>query len=1781
MQESAPREGAAMASPAPRQPDEELVSAGSEPGDPRAKPPVKPKPRALPGKPALPAKPSLLVPIGPRPPRGPLAELPSARKMNMLAGPQPYGGNKRPLPFAPRPAAEALAGGEGTREPGKEEPGKEETPPLTPPARCAAPGGVRKAPLPFRPAPERFAAPTVEEILAKMDQPRKEGPASPDRLWGSRLTFNHDGSSRYGPRSYGMAPGPRDDAGTLSKEWSQEGPAGSPADCPEEPSETPEQRKCPSDLAFNGDLAQPAISEPVTDVLKPWVPPGPGLTLENGGTPGLGLPTEALGSGPKSPHLDSLEGGSPLHPHRPEAQSPAAPGPPSLPPETLGSPAAGLPKEGSHHLPASPGVPAVAAPEAPRPGSPMVRELTGHSSPEQSPATAPQPLTEAGELPDLPRTFASGDGAAPGSEDRPAGGLAQRRFSEGVLRPPGPGREQLGGSLVTLPQAQGGPSALDHPLGSGTESSWSLSHSFEWTFPTRPTGLGVWRLDSPPPSPITEAAEAAEAAEAGDGAVSACEEAENWAASTREEAGGGAAEARDGATSTQEEPGGGAASTREEAGGGAAFTREDPGDWAVSTCEEAGGGAAEAVEARDGAVSTQEEAGGGATSICEEARDWPASTREEGVSQPGPGSPLAAEGPGRSASRGPGEDPGSSQSPVGGGEDHSLESSPTAGDPPGPALLQVEIHGEREPPPPAQEAALRVLEPVLGQEQPVPPDQPCVLFVDAPKPGQALSVEEDPLALALAETTRPRTAVQDPRRASPEPTGPESSSQWLDDLLASPPPTARRGAPSELKGAPTPSACSEGLLGWAQKDLRSEFGIAGGPHPGGLRPSTWSQDASRDYGLGVASPRGDPGLGERDWAGECGHGVGDGGPGEWPGRCALDREEGEVGGQDAGGAGAPAVLGAQDRVIGKPSAPQSHEVELQHWEFGKRDSRGTYSSRDAELQDQEFGKRDSRGTYSSRDAELQDQEFRKRDSLGTYSGRDAELQDQEFGKRDSLGTYSGRDASLQDWDFGKRDALGAYTSREEERQGPESGQKDLLSRYGGSQDSGQQGPGFGRSDFGRSAWVPDYSGGLPRDFGARALSAGFSLEEAQRQDTEFEKKTPGRVSPGAAGRDAGWPETAEAGGVFPTSGPQPQDGAPGQRDPGGWQGGATSREVGGLQGGGTRSPGEADREGAERGWAGDFGLGVGAQPEAAFGPGRRGWGGSFCGEAAERSPQFGIIGDDRAGGAGLSPCGQLGGGPFLPPEGAVDWTDQLGLRNLEVSSCVRAGGSGEVREDGVGQTGWAEHVGVTDAGLVHRPQSGGAEAPGRLGVGDQDWTSEDGGPSQAREGGVGQTDWSGTEAGEFLKSRERGVGQADWTPEQRDRELRPGGVDWGNSLGLRHLEVPCELDSESSQGPRGRGLDQVDWAQDSELRNVELPAEAPEFGLGDLSQSPEPSVGNDDLSASGLEARGPSEARELGVGEMSRPDAEDGDPFLPPVVICPEEDGYGLQESPAFGPSPGDYLARSPPRGSQGQPGERLAAHSPEALALQELASPGPRTLSEEEGAAAGADRVEPREPGRDPLPSWRLQPDGEASWTDAVDSTQDAAGARQGEQTPQGLPASTPSQDFSFIEDTEILDSAMYRSRANLGRKRGHRAPAIRPGGTLGLSEAAASDARLFQDSTEPRASQAPSSDEEVVEEPQNRRTRVTKGLKVSLFPGLSPSALKAKLRSRNRSADEGEPSEGKAGQKELMQRSKSCKGPGLGKPHALPPKPDKSSGSEGSSPNWLQALKLKKKKV
>lgn len=1705
MKGSTLRESTAVASPLPQDMEEEQAPVGSEPGDPRAKPPVKPKPRSLPSKPALPAKPSLLVPVGPRPPRGPLAELPSARKMNMLAGPQPYGVSKRPLPFTSKPPAEATAGGEVTQESGKED-----LPPLTPPARCAALGGVRKAPAPFRPSSERFAACTVEEILAKMEQPRKEIPASPDRLWGPRLTFNHDGSSRYGPRTFGASCPREEDNKTPAKASSQERTAETPAECQEECSKTPEARILTSSLALNGDLAKLASSGPPSEVSKTWVTSSADPVSEHGVSTSPVLLAKVSVPASESPQLSSQQS-SPCQSQLSETQSPAASEGSIYIPVTPASPSVALPEEPPCHSPSSE-LPAVAAPETLRPNSSPVETVSGHHSPEQPPVPLPQPLIEGAELLDITRTFPCGEEAAARghTESRPSS-LAQRRFSEGVLRPPSQDQEKLGGSLAALPQDQGSQSALDRPFGSGTESNWSLSQSFEWTFPTRPSGLGVCRLDSPPPSPITEASEAAEAAEAG---------------------------------------------------------------------------------------------------------NWAASGREEGVSQLGLGTPSAPESPGKPVSGVQGNDPGISLTQRDGGDSQPQSPavlSPTVEGPPGTPLLQAKENYEDQEPLAGQEspitlatreAALPVLEPVLGQQQPTPSDQPCILFVDVPDPGQALSTEEEVVTLGWAETTQPVTEAQEPGSVSPGPTGPESSSRWLDDLLASPPPNsggARQAAGAELKDLQSPSTCSEGLLGWAQKDLQSEFGVVADSHSSGFGPSSWSQDASQTYSLGGRSPGGDPGLGKRDWSSKCGQGSGEGSTREWASRCSLGQEVMGIGSsQDE------CEVPVHERAVGKPAqlglGPQGLEADAQQWEFGKRDSQDPYSSLDKELQDQEFGKRDSLGSFSIRDASLQDWEFGKRASVSTNQNTDEN--DQELRMKNLSGGYSSQDAEEQDREFEKRDSV--------------------LDTHGSRAIAQQD------QEFGKSAWLKDYSdsslralSSQERGFETRSLSSGFSPEEAQQQDEEFEKKTPvGEDRFREAGRDVGQLEEGASGGLLNPSTPNLQDGAARPKEEGNWQDGAPSQEITRLQGrmqAESQNPTNAeleDRAKEQRGWAGDFSLGVTAQSEAAFSPGRQDWSRHLCTEASEGGYQFGIIGNDRVSGAGLSPSRKSGRGHFVPPgeteAGAVDWTDQLGLRNLEVSSCVSSDGSSEARENVVEKMGWSDSLSLN---------SGDSEEPRGMGVGEKDWTSnvearnrdlpgqgEVGGHSQARESGVGEPDWSGVEAGEFLKSRERGVGQADWTPDLGLRNMAPGAgcspgeprelgvgqVDWGDNLGLRNLEVSCDLES---GGSRGCGVGQMDWAQDLGLRNLRLcgaPSEVRECGVGRVGPDLELDPKSSGSLSPGLETEDPLEARELGVGETSGPETQGEDSSSPSFETHSEDTGMDAGEAPSLGASPSRCLARSPPSGSQSLLEGIMPVSGSTGATQRESAASGLRVLLEEDGVPTGAGQGEPQESSSDPLPSSRPQPDGEASQVEEVDGTWSlTGGARQDEQgsalpprrPPRGLLPSCPSEDFSFIEDTEILDSAMYRSRANLGRKRGHRAPAIRPGGTLGLSETADMDARLFQDSTEPRASRVPSSDEEVVEEPQSRRTRMslgTKGLKVNLFPGLSPSALKAKLRSRNRSAEEGEVTESKSSQKESsVQRSKSCKVPGLGKPLTLPPKPEKSSGSEGSSPNWLQALKLKKKKI
>lgn len=459
---------------------------------------------------------------------------------------------------------------------------------------------------------------------------------------------------------------------------------------------------------------------------KTWATSSPDPISEHDGSTSPALPVKDSVPVSESPQPSQFS----------EPQSPKVSEVPICLPMVPASPRALWPHEHPHHSPSSE-LPADAAPDILRPNSsPVQQTVSGHHSAEQPLALLPQPLMEGAALPNLTLTFPCGEEAATKgpAEPRPSS-LAQRRFSEGVLRPPSQDQEKLGGSLAALPQDQGSQPTLDRPFGSGTESNWSLSQSFEWTFPTRPSGRGVWRLDSPPPSPITEASEAAEAAE---------------------------------------------------------------------------------------------------------AANWAVSCREEGVSHLGPGTPSAPESPGSPVSEIQGNDPGISLTQ---GDDGENEPQAPAGlpstveGPAGTLLLQAKenyedqelLAGQESPITLAtKEAALPVLEPVLGQQQPTPPNQPCILFVDAPDPGQALPVEEEVVILGWADSTQPRTEAQEPCRVSPELTGSESSSCWLADLLASPPPdsgSVRRAAGPELQEVQPPGTCSE--VRWAQgRGIRVGFGWA-------------------------------------------------------------------------------------------------------------------------------------------------------------------------------------------------------------------------------------------------------------------------------------------------------------------------------------------------------------------------------------------------------------------------------------------------------------------------------------------------------------------------------------------------------------------------------------------------------------------------------------------------------------------------------------------------------------------------------------------------------------------------------------------------------------------------------------------------------------------------------------------------------------------------------------------------------------------------------------------
>ncbi|XP_077773871.1 uncharacterized protein KIAA1671 homolog isoform X10 [Podarcis muralis] len=168
---------------------------------------------------------------------------------------------------------------------------------------------------------------------------------------------------------------------------------------------------------------------------------------------------------------------------------------------------------------------------------------------------------------------------------------------------------------------------------------------------------------------------------------------------------------------------------------------------------------------------------------------------------------------------------------------------------------------------------------------------------------------------------------------------------------------------------------------------------------------------------------------------------------------------------------------------------------------------------------------------------------------------------------------------------------------------------------------------------------------------------------------------------------------------------------------------------------------------------------------------------------------------------------------------------------------------------------------------------------------------------------------------------------------------------------------------------------------------------------------------------------------------------------------------------------------------------------------------------------------------------------------------------------------------DFSFLEQTPVLDSSVLKTRVQLSkRRRQHRAPISHSlrrstGGDteqrLSVTEEADST-WLFKGSTAENSAKKEDSGEDGNPQP-TERSPISQLQRLPVFPGMDHSALKAQLRKRHEPDGTGE-----------VQFSKSPKFPfqaGVPAGRVLPVGTEKEERSEELSPRWLKELKSKKR--
>uniref|UniRef100_G3R710 KIAA1671 n=2 Tax=Homininae TaxID=207598 RepID=G3R710_GORGO len=255
----------------------------------------------------------------------------------------------------------------------------------------------------------------------------------------------------------------------------------------------------------------------------------------------------------------------------------------------------------------------------------------------------------------------------------------------------------------------------------------------------------------------------------------------------------------------------------------------------------------------------------------------------------------------------------------------------------------------------------------------------------------------------------------------------------------------------------------------------------------------------------------------------------------------------------------------------------------------------------------------------------------------------------------------------------------------------------------------------------------------------------------------------------------------------------------------------------------------------------------------------------------------------------------------------------------------------------------------------------------------------------------------------------------------------------------------------------------------------------------------------------------------------------------------------------------------------QCQSGESLATESPDSSATSTRKQPPSSRLS------SLSSQTEPTSAGD----QYDCSRDQRSTSVDHSSTDLESTDGMEGPPPPDACPEKRV-DDFSFIDQTSVLDSSALKTRVQLSKRSRRRAPISH---SLRRSRFSESESRspledetdntwMFKDSTEEKSPRKEESDEE--EKPSKaERTPVSHPQRMPAFPGMDPAVLKAQLHKRPEVDSPGEtPS--------WAPQPKSPKSPfqpGVLGSRVLPSSMDKDERSDEPSPQWLKELKSKKR--